>query len=155
MYRDAVDIKVVFDAFPGREIPATVKEIGAEASLTTRTFPVTLIMDQPEDIKILPGMAGKARGRASDDAPQNKSQNKGIQVPISAAYSPAEDDKTYVWLINEESGEVHRQVVSLGRVISSGLVITEGIKSGDWVVTAGVHYLREGQKVRIMQDKGK
>ena len=153
--RYAVDINVVFDAFPGRKISATVKEIGTEASLTTRTFPVTLIMDQPEDIKILPGMAGKARARLSDDAPQNKNQNKGIQLPVSAAFSPEEDDKTYVWLINEESGEVHRQVVSLGKVISSGLVITEGVNPGDWVVTAGVHFLREGQKVKIMQDKEK
>jgi len=155
MVRYAVDIKVVFDAFPSREVPATIKEIATEASLTTRTFPVTLIMDQPEDIKILPGMAGKARGRVSDDAPQNKSQNKGIQIPVSAAYSPEEDDNTYVWLINEETGEVHRQVVSLGKVISSGLVITEGVNPGDWVVTAGVHFLREGQKVKIMQGKGK
>ena len=153
--RYAVDIKVVFDAFPGHEVPATIKEIGAEASLTTRTFPVTLIMDQPEDIKILPGMAGKARAKVSDDAPQHKNQNKGIQIPVSAAYSPEEDDKTYVWLINEETGEVHRQLVSLGKVVSSGLVITEGVKPGDWVVTAGVHFLREGQKVKIMQDKGK
>jgi len=155
LVRYAVDIKVSFDAFPAREIPATIKEIGAEASSTTRTFPVTLIMDQPEDIKILPGMAGKARGRVSDDAPQKKNQNKGIQIPVSAAYSPEEDDKTYVWLINEESGEVHRQEVSLGKVISTGLVITNGVNPGDWVVTAGVHFLREGQKVKIMQDKGK
>ena len=149
------DINVVFDVFPGREIPATIKEIGAEASSTTRTFPVTLIMDQPDDIKILPGMAGKARGRVSDDAPQNKIRNKGIQIPVSAAFSPEDDDKTYVWLINEESGEVHRQVVSLGQVISTGLIVTEGVNPGDWVVTAGVHFLREGQKVKIMQRKGK
>lgn len=155
MVRYAVDIKVIFDAFPDQNISATIKEVGKEASLTTRTFPVTLIMDQPENIKILPGMAGKAKGRVSDDAPQNKSQNKGIQIPVSAAYSPEEDDKTYVWLINESTGEVHRQVVSLGKVISSGLVITEGVNPGDWVVTAGVHFLREGQKVKIMQDKGK
>ena len=52
------DAFVVFDAFPGREIAATIKEIGTEASSTTRTYPVTLIMDQPEDIRILPGMTG-------------------------------------------------------------------------------------------------
>jgi len=155
MVRYAVDIKVVFDAFPDHEVPATIKEIATEASLTTRTFPVTLIMDQPEDIKILPGMAGKASGRLSDDAPQNNNQSKGIEIPGSAAFSPEEDDKTYVWVINESTGGVHRQEVSLGKVISTGLVITKGVNPGDWVVTAGVHFLREGQKVKIMQDKGK
>ena len=51
---------VSFDAFPEQELEATIKEIGTEASSTTRTFPVTLIMDhQPSEFKILPGMAGK------------------------------------------------------------------------------------------------
>ena len=49
-----------FDAFPGREFEGRIKEVGTEASQTTRTFPVTLIMEQPEDIKILPGMADGA-----------------------------------------------------------------------------------------------
>ena len=53
--------EVRFDAFPDAELVATVKEIGAEASQTTRTYPVTLVMDQPEDLRILPGMAGRAR----------------------------------------------------------------------------------------------
>lgn len=149
----AEDIKVIFDAFPDREISAAVKEIGTEASSTTRTYPVTLIMEQPKGIKILPGMSGKARGRASKDAPNKMVQNKGIQIPVSAVYSPANDKKSYVWVINEATGEVHNQAVTLGKTVSTGLVITEGLKAGDWVATAGVHFIREGMKVRIMQDK--
>jgi len=149
----AEGIKVIFDAFPEHEIPAAVKEIGTEASSTTRTYPVTLIMEQPKNIKILPGMAGKARGRASKDIPDKAKQNKRLQVPVSAVYSPADDNKAYVWLINEATGEVHQQLITLGETLSSGLIVTEGIKTGDWVATAGVHFLREGMKVRIMQDK--
>jgi len=151
----AEDIKVIFDAFPDNEIKAAVKEIGTEASSTTRTYPVTLIMDQPKDIKILPGMAGKARGKASEKAPNKIVQHKGIQVPVSAVYSPTNDEKSYVWVINESSGLVRRQVVSLGKIVSTGLIITEGLNAGEWVATAGVHFIREGMKVRIMQDKEK
>lgn len=146
------NIKVVFDAFPDQEITASVKEIGKEASLTTRTYPVTLLMDQPHDFKILPGMAGKARGRVADDAPHQASKNKAIQVPLSAVFSP-EDDQPYVWIINEATGIVTRQAVSLGEIRSTGLIISKGLKPGDWVATAGVHFLRDGMKVRIMQDK--
>ncbi len=149
----AENITVIFDAFPDHEISAAVKEIGTEASSTTRTYPVTLIMEQPKDIKILPGMAGKARGRASDKAPNKMVQTKGIQVPVSAVYSPADNNKSYVWVINEATGLTHRQAVTLGKIISTGLVITDGLKTGDWVATAGVHFIREGMKVRIMQDK--
>ncbi|NOQ77020.1 MAG: efflux RND transporter periplasmic adaptor subunit, partial [Methylococcaceae bacterium] len=151
----AEEIKVIFDAFPDNEITAAVKEIGTEASPTTRTYPVTLIMEQPKGIKILPGMSGKARGRASKDAPNKMAQNKGIQVPVSAVYSPANDEKSYVWVINESSGLVRRQAVTLGKIVSTGLIITEGLKVGEWVATAGVHFIREGMKVRIMQDKEK
>ena len=149
------EVKVIFDAFPKQEIIATIKEVGKEASRTTRTYPVTLIMEQPKNIKILPGMSGKAQSSSIDKLASKKIQSIGIQVPISAIYSPADDKKSYAWVINEETGDVRLQVVTLGKVVSSGLVIKEGLKPGDWVATAGVHFIREGMKVRIMQDKEK
>ena len=62
----AQDIKCRFDQFRDIDIPAEIKEIGHEASKTTRTYPVTLIMDQPkaENVTILPGMAGEVWGRS-------------------------------------------------------------------------------------------
>ena len=60
-YADYItNITVSFDALPGVEIPASVKEIGGEATQATRTFPLTLVMAQPENGEILPGMAGEA-----------------------------------------------------------------------------------------------
>ena len=38
------NIQVAFDAYPGSFVPSEIKEVGTEASTTTRTFPVTLIM---------------------------------------------------------------------------------------------------------------
>ena len=58
-------LEVEFDAFPGMRLPAEITEIGTEASLTTRTFPITLSMKQPEDNKILAGMAGTAFATAT------------------------------------------------------------------------------------------
>ncbi|ALU42018.1 hypothetical protein AT705_03155 [Pseudoalteromonas rubra] len=52
--------RVVFDAFPDIEIPARIKEVSSEASQTTRTYNVRLIMDPPPGIDILPGMSGVA-----------------------------------------------------------------------------------------------
>ena len=72
-----------FDAVPGHELVATVKEIGAEASQTTRTYPVTLIMDQPEGVKVFPGMTGRARPRA----PVRAEAGEGIEVPATAIAS--------------------------------------------------------------------
>ena len=140
---------VRFDTFPDREIPAKIKEIGKEASQTTRTYPVTLIMDQPKDMKILPGMAGKtvrAEGGLPDDA-----NNAGIEVPVSATFSPDETDKAYLWVIDEQTKTVSRREVKTGKLTDRGIMITNGLISGEWIATAGVHYLREGQQVRILQ----
>jgi len=144
------NLEVIFDAFPDRKIPAEIKEIGKEASKITRTYPVTLIMQQPDDINILPGMAGKATGEASEDAgllPEGKS------VPINAIFSPDDIDKTYVWIIDEDSKQVSKQEVTTGRLSNTGIMITDGLDTGVWIATAGVHYLREGMEVRILEEK--
>ena len=31
-------------------------------------------------------------------------------------------------------------------------MITEGLEQGEWIATAGVHYLREGMEVRILEE---
>jgi RND family efflux transporter MFP subunit len=138
--------RVRFDPFPGREIEAQIKEIGKEASKTTRTYPVTLIMDQPEDIKILPGMAGNAASTASPSGMQGQSQ---MVIPETAVFSP-DENKTYVWIIDEKSKKVNKREVKTGDLLDSGIAVLEGIQPGEWIATAGVHYLKEGQEVRIL-----
>ncbi|MBW2571250.1 MAG: efflux RND transporter periplasmic adaptor subunit [Deltaproteobacteria bacterium] len=138
--------RVRFDSFPGREIEAQIKEVGKEASRTTRTYPVTLIMDQPEDIKILPGMAGNAASTISPPGIQGRLQTV---IPETAVFSP-EENKTFVWIIDEKSKKVNKREVKTGDLMDSGITIREGIEPGEWIATAGVHYLKEGQEVRIL-----
>jgi len=150
----AKDITIVFDSFPEHKIPAQIKEIGKEASKTTRTYPVTLIVDQPKDIKILPGMSGYATGTVKEDATTKEAVlSKGFFIPLSAIYSPKADGKSYVWLINDKTKTVKQQDVSLGKMTATGVTITAGLNSGDKIATAGVHYLREGQEIRLMPAK--
>jgi RND family efflux transporter MFP subunit len=143
------NIRVHFDAFKERAIPAVIKEIGAEASKTTRTYPVTLLMDQPEDIKILPGMAGRA---TADQETVEASKLHGITVPISAIFSPEQNGKRYVWVFDEQATTVSRREVISGELTDYGVQVREGLKPGEWVVTAGVSYLTEGQTVKLLED---
>ncbi len=143
---------VRFDPFPDYEIKAQIKEIGKEASQTTRTYPVTLIMDQLEDVKILPGMAGKAtRGAA---VPEMK-ETSNIVIPETAVFSPDDSDTSFIWVINEQTKTVGRRKVTVGDLLDTGIAITDGLKPGEWIATAGVHYLQEGQQVRIMAESSK
>ncbi len=143
---------VRFDPFPNLEIEAEIKEIGKEASRTTRTYPVTLIMDQPKDIKILPGMAGKATRVVA--VPDMKGQS-GIIIPETAVFSPENSETTYVWVIDDQAKTVSRRQVKVGELLDTGIAITDGLTPGEWIATAGVHYLREGRQVRILSETPK
>ncbi|MEE9160422.1 MAG: efflux RND transporter periplasmic adaptor subunit [Gammaproteobacteria bacterium] len=147
----ARNIEVIFDPFPDRKIPAEIKEIGKEASKTTRTYPVTLIMEQPDDINILPGMAGKATGEGPPDADEDLLMGK--PVPVNAIFSPDDIEKTYVWIIDEKSKLVRKHEVTTGVLTDYGIMVTDGLDTGDWIAIAGVHNLREGMEVRILEEK--
>jgi len=142
------DVKVVFDPFPDTEIPAHIKEIGTEASATTRTYPVTLVMQQPEGIKILPGMAGKASGAP----PKGRDGVKlGVEIPVSAVFTDETSEDTFVWVIDETSLTVSKKKIEVDQLGDRGIRIISGLKEGELIASAGVNYLFEGQKVKLLQ----
>jgi len=142
---------VVFDAFPDVEVPARIKEIGKEASKTTRTYPVTLIMKQPRDFKVLPGMAGKARG--NQEATLQVAREVGLvgfEIPVSATFAGEGDKKTYVWVIDPQTKKTSRREVDVINLTEKGAMVS-GLKSGEWIATAGANILVQDQQVRILQ----
>ena len=144
-------IVVTFDALPGVEIPASIKEIGREASQATRTYPVTLVMAQPDDAEILPGMAGSAKiwAKLPEDAKET-----GMQLPATAIFALEDPKKSYVWVIDETSKTLKSREVETGQLTHYGILIRSGLSAGEWVVVKGVHSVHEGQVVRILDISG-
>ena len=154
-------IVVVFDPFPDIEIEATIQEIGREATETTRTYPVTLVMDQPEGETILPGMAGVATGYARPPG----DLTGGVKVPSHAVVSD-QTGKDYVWILKPETepaegksatlvkAVAEKREVTKGKLTDVGIVITSGLESGEWVATAGINTLRDGQEVFLKPTYG-
>jgi RND family efflux transporter MFP subunit len=141
------DVEVTFNAFPDQPIPARIKEIGSEASSTTRTYPVILAFTPPQGLDIRPGMTGFARGKAAPppDA-ADSAQKPAFVVPASAVL--LENGKRSVWVVDGATKKVARRAVDLDEMTQYGLRIT-GVESGELVVSAGAHYLAEGQQVRL------
>ena len=142
------NISVIFDAFPDVQVLAQIEEVGSEASESTRTYPVTLIMDQPKDIEILSGMAGKASGQVAsgdtDDTP--------VTVPVTAVFSPDADGSSNVWIIDDATSTVTRRKVETGRLVAGGIEINSGLNNGELIAVAGTNFLTEGQQVRPIFD---
>ena len=140
-------ITVRFDALPDVEVEAEIKEIGKEASQATRTYPVTLVMDQPPNAEILPGMAGQASITA--ELPEGASQ-AGIDIPATAVFSAEDIEKSYVWVVDEATKTLGRREVEIGQLTAYGILVRSGLAAGDLIVTKGVNSLTEGQEVRII-----
>ena len=138
---------VTFDALPGIGIPAKIKEVGKEASQATRTYPVTLVMEQPEGAEILPGMAGQA---SITSRPPDDSALVGIQVPATAVFTGDDRSKNFVWIVDESTNTLSRREVELGKLGRFGVLIKSGIEPGEWIVVKGVHSVKQGEKVRIL-----
>lgn len=144
-------IEVEFASLPGQKIPAEIIHVGREASPSTRTYPVTIRMDQPEGAPIQPGMAGKAT--ATVRLPEDWSQN-GIQVPAAAVFSPnkAKPDETFVWVVDQQALTVSARAVTVRSFAERGLLV-DGLDAGDRIVTAGANSLTEGQQVRLFGEE--
>ncbi len=142
------EVVVIFDAFANVEITGTIKEIGAEASETTRTYPVTVAMAQPDGIDILPGMAGRVTSKTVIGP---VGSGREVEVPLSATFGGA-GGASLVWVIDEGTMRVMQRVVTTGDLTNRGILVTDGLEAGEWVVTAGVNSLKDGQKIRILEN---
>lgn len=69
-----------------------------------------------------------------------------LTVPLSAIH--ADDGEPFVWRVDPASERVQRVAVELGTYAEDRVPVLTGLRAGDWVVAAGVHLLRDGQKVR-------
>jgi multidrug efflux pump subunit AcrA (membrane-fusion protein) len=68
-------------------------------------------------------------------------------IPRSALFRW--DGEPAVWLFDSKSRTVSPRVIKIDRYAGEQLVLSEGVASGDSVVTAGIQFLRPGQIVLL------
>jgi RND family efflux transporter MFP subunit len=122
---------------PGESIPARLREVAASADPTTRTYAARFALDElPQNLQI--GMSATLRLAAKTDAAV-------AEIPLSAVFEHR--GQASVWTVSPE-GKLNLVPVTLAGFRDVSALIGEGLKQGDMVVTAGVHKLDLGQKVR-------
>ena len=73
----------------------------------------------------------------------------GIELPATSLTMT--EGKPAVWVVDPKTQEVSLRPVELARQDSATIIVSKGLEGGEVVVTAGVHALRPGQKVRLME----
>jgi len=142
------DIQVYFETVPGRTFTATIKEFSTEADPDTQTYVVILGIDSPDDINLLPGMSASVVATKHSEA----SATNKIFIPVTAAFNDQSGkNEQYVWLV-KEGNEVTKQLVTVGSLANGAIEIVSGLKVGQRIVVAGVHYLAEGQQVKLIKE---
>jgi RND family efflux transporter MFP subunit len=139
------DIKATFEAIPGKSYPLSIREYSTQADPTTQTYQTVLIMDQPDEAEILPGMTAMVEANMANDA---NTASSAILIPAIAVMNGA-GNETFVWLLEKNQKTVHKQQVSVGRLDGDkNISIREGLHGGETVITAGLTQLEEGMQVR-------
>ena len=147
-HAERFDIIAKFDALPGKSFPLSIKEIATQAT-ASNTYPVTATMPPQKDLRILPGMSVTVEVNY-DEGSSNAEDAGTFSVPSTAILN--EGGSNYVW--RYAIGQVSRVPVNVGQIQEGGYVDIEGktLGGGDVIVTSGVYFLHEGQKVRLMED---
>ncbi|MEM6600826.1 MAG: efflux RND transporter periplasmic adaptor subunit [Verrucomicrobiota bacterium] len=129
-----------------------LKDVETEADPATRTYQATFALKPPGQANILPGMTAVVEVQPTEMMQRQLAQIKPVYLIPSTAVVADPDGKQYVWVVDAASMQVSRQDIQTGEVFDDQIQVLSGLAPGMTVVTAGVHYLRAGQKVSRMPD---
>lgn len=117
-------------------LPATLREVSAAADPVTRTYLAKA------DI----GRADVRLGQTATVLLELPRSEGVMRLPLAAVSE--HQGKTVVWLLDPATLTVKPQPVSVSGADGTELVVSAGLAPGQTIVTAGVHLLTPGQKVK-------
>ena len=117
-----------------------VREVSPQADPVTRTFEVKVgLTDPPAAMRLGATVVGRMK---LDTAPV-------IEIPATALTEF--DRRPAVWVVDPSSLTVSLRNVEVARNDPATIAISQGLDSGEIVVTAGIQALHPGQKTRLLE----
>jgi multidrug efflux system membrane fusion protein len=135
-YKPGMPVLVEAWADAGKQIQGHVREISPEADRVTRTYRVRVSLQGTESPKL--GQTARVYFADATDTQQNV-------VPLSALYEQA--GKPAVWVVDAKTHQVHLSAVEVTAYREQGVLLAGGVDTQQWIVTAGVHKLRDGEPI--------
>ena len=139
--QQAQAVQVSIWANPGKLYEGKVREISPIADPVTRTYTAKIALAQAAD-EVRLGMTATVKFRGE--------QVTAAYIPISAVYR--KNNQTAVWVVDATTHAVNLVPVVAKTFSANEVAIESGLHGGDIIVTAGVHKLYVGQKVRLLEN---
>lgn len=124
---------------PGQRMPGTIREISPQADAQARTYAtrVALAGDAARQVEL---------GQSARVYVQGEASQAVLRLPLSALQRDGKGG-TSVWVVDAATHALKSVPVAIGPFGEDSVPVLSGINAGDWIVAAGGHLLREGQKV--------
>jgi multidrug efflux system membrane fusion protein len=136
-YQPGMPVIVEAWADAGKQMQGHLREISPQADRVTRTYRVRVSLDGAESLPKL-GQTARAYFTGATGAQQK-------MVPLAALYDQA--GKPAVWVVDAKTHQVHLSAVEVVAYREQGVLLAGGVDSQQWIVTAGVHKLRDGEPI--------
>ena len=128
------------------EVPAKLLNINEKTGVDG-LYEVRYILKQNSDLNILPGMTAEIKVVC-------KEKEKSLGISTDAVFF--NNNSTCVWVYDQENQQIKKREVIVSSIKPDGkLKLIKGLNRGDLIITAGIHSLKDGQKVRPISPKSK
>jgi membrane fusion protein, multidrug efflux system len=138
--REAKSLRIGVWAQPGKTYQGALRELAPDTDSVTRTYSARIAV-KDADAALRLGMT------ATVFAPDVEGQ-RAIRLPLTAVLH--KDRQALVWIVDGQTSKVATRPVQLGGAQGDSVIVTSGLQGGETVVTAGVHMLFAGQKVKVV-----
>jgi len=136
--RPGFPIRVALQSDPSVAVDGTVREVSPTADPVTGTYTVKVSLpNAPDAMRLGAVVVGSAEVKGEPVA----------VIPTGALLQSGSEPA--VWVVSPTEKVVHRRTVKVLRFDTDTVTLSKGLKDGDLVVTAGVNWLAEGQKVSL------
>ena len=135
---------ITFPTLPGESAKGRISYIGS-AAVQANAFPVKVELMDPNE-KVKPGMTAEANLSIKDE-----NRKPGYLVPLQAILPAPEANQGYVFVYDPKTSTVKKTPVRFRGTEHKKAIVSEGLAAGDIIAVAGVSFLADGMKVKLMK----
>lgn len=124
-----------------KHLTGRLRELSPAADPASRTYPARVVLNKGGE-KVALGMTARVRFGAGE-------RRSGFIVPLTSIFQ--QGDKSAVWIVAQDRSVALRPV-TVAAYRDDGAWISGGLIAGERIVSAGVHKLTAGEKIKIIEN---